>query len=185
MAEPLPPLAGEQHVCPGCDMSYATTGIPAALAALEQIPDQVRAAALAVPEAVRRTRPEPHIWCVVEYACHVRDVYATYTVRLHRTRTELRPSLEPMLNDLRARRFRYARRDLAAVLDELADNVQGFRDEISRTADAEWHRVAARLPHEVRSARWLVRQALHEGRHHIRDITAVGRAAVSSQTSDV
>ena len=57
MAEPLPPLAGELHVCPGCDMSYATTGIPAALAALEQIPDQVRAAALAVPEAVRVHAP--------------------------------------------------------------------------------------------------------------------------------
>jgi hypothetical protein len=121
-------------------MSYATTGIPEALAALEQIPGQVRAAASAVPEAVRRTRPEPHTWCVVEYACHLRDVYATYTIRLHRTRTELRPSLEPMLNDLRARRFRYARRDLDAVLDELADNVHGFRDEISRTADAEWDR---------------------------------------------
>jgi hypothetical protein len=182
MAEPaaLPPLADENHVCPGCDMSYATIGIPAALAALEQIPDQARAAVLAVPEPVRRKRPEPGTWCVVEYACHIRDVYATYTIRLHRARTEVRPSLEPMLNDLRARRFRYAGRDLGAVLDELADNVDGFRDEIRRTSDAEWDRVATRLPHEVRSARWLVRQALHEGHHHIRDVIVVGRAAAGA-----
>jgi hypothetical protein len=179
MAEPLPPLAGEHHVCTGCDMSYATTGIPAALAALEQIPGQARAAALAVPEPLRRTRPAPHTWCVVEYACHLRDVYATYTIRLHRTRTELQPSLEPMLNDLRAPlplrpagsgcRARRARRQR-----------HGFRDEISRTLDAEWDRVATRLPHEVRSARWMVRQALHEGHHHIRDIAAVGRAAAQA-----
>jgi hypothetical protein len=32
------------------------------------------------------------------------------------------------------------------------------------------------LPGEQRSARWLVRQAMHEGVHHLADIRTVGAA---------
>jgi hypothetical protein len=94
---------------------------------------------------------------------------------LHRTRVEERPVLEPMLNDLRARRFRYNRRDLGAVLDELADNAEGFVEEASRVENDDWNRIATRRPEEIRTARWLVRQALHEGLHHLGDISNVGR----------
>jgi hypothetical protein len=80
-----------------------------------------------------------------------------------------------MLNDLRAARFRYNNRDLAAVLDELADNVQGFDDEVARVPDDGWSRIATRMPGEARTARWLVCQALHEGTHHLGDIAAVAR----------
>ncbi|HEV7207290.1 MAG TPA: hypothetical protein VGN54_00975, partial [Mycobacteriales bacterium] len=33
----------------------------------------------------RRRRPSPEVWSVAEYGCHLRDVYVTYTIRLHRT----------------------------------------------------------------------------------------------------
>ena len=155
-------------------MDYAATSLEEALAGLRRMPEEVRIAALAVPAAVRAVRPEPGTWSVIEYACHVRDVYASYTIRLYRTRTEERPALEPMLSDLRAVRFRYRERELDPVLDEVAAHVAGFLDEIDRTKD--WTRTATRLPGEERTALWLVRQALHEGRHHTRDIEAVGRA---------
>jgi hypothetical protein len=79
-----------------------------------------------------------------------------------------------MLNDLRARRFRYNERDIGPVLDELAANVAGFCEEIARVGSGDWDRVATRMPGEQRSARWLVRQAMHEGVHHLADIRAVG-----------
>ncbi|MBO1767309.1 hypothetical protein [Allobranchiibius sp. GilTou38] len=67
--------------------------------------------------------------------CHLRDVCAAYTIRLHRARTEdepvLEPMLEPMLNDLRARRFRC--NDLDAVIAELQATATGFREEVART----------------------------------------------------
>lgn len=106
----------------------------------------------------------------------MRDVYASYTIRLHRTRTEDRPALEPMLNDLRARRFRYNERDVVPILDELDATAAGFCEEIARTGPQDWDRVATRLPGEQRSARWLVRQAMHEGLHHLADIRTVGTA---------
>lgn len=63
--------------------------------------------------------------------------------------------------------------ELAAQTPDLATrlNVAGFLDEVARTSD--WDRLANRLPTEVRTARWLVRQAAHEGMHHLRDIAEV------------
>jgi DinB superfamily len=170
----LPPLAGEDHICADCGMSYAGTALEAAVPALRAVPADVRAAALAVPDAHRRVRPEPATWSVVEYACHVRDVFASFTIRLHRISTEDVPALEPMFADLRAERFRYNEADLGAVLAELDAYVAGFLDEIASTT--AWERTATRRPGEVRTARWLVRHGVHEARHHTLDITAVGRA---------
>src|SRR4051812_50166272 len=78
--------------------------------------DDVRAIAAAVPGRARelvasspdeRWRRADQGWCAAEYLCHVRDVFATFAIRLHRARTEDDPPLEPMFNDLRARRFGY------------------------------------------------------------------------------
>jgi hypothetical protein len=170
----LPPLAGEDHVCAGCGMSYADTELDAAIAALRSVPVEVRAAALAVPDTRLRVRPDPATWSVLEYACHVRDVFATFTIRLHRISTEAEPAFDPMFADLRAVRFHYNDADLHVVLAELDTYVAGFLDEIADTTD--WDRTGTRRPEELRTARWLVRHALHEARHHTGDITAVGNA---------
>jgi hypothetical protein len=89
---------------------------------------------------------------------------------LHRARTEELPVLEPMLNDLRARRFRYADCDVPAVLGELTAAVAGVADELRRVGPDGWERCVTRLPGEVRTVRWLLRNAAHEGRHHLADV---------------
>jgi DinB superfamily len=188
MAEPygthrtrsVPPLAEEDHVCSRCRLSYRDVDIEHAVAVIDSMPARVRAAVDAVSPECRGIRPEANHWSVTEYVCHVRDVYATYTIRLHRARTEDRPALEPMLNDLRARRFRYNHSDLGAVLDQLDATVAGFLDEVARTDSDEWARLVTRLPGEERTARWLVRQALHEGVHHLKDIRLTGEMAGAS-----
>jgi hypothetical protein len=171
--EPVPPLAAEDHVCKDCDLDYAALTLAEAQRVIAGVPDRVRALVRGVPDARCRERPRPETWSVVEYLCHLRDLYATSTIRLHRVRTEDGPVFEPMLNDLRARRFRYRERDLAAVLDELAANVTGFGEETAKVPADGWDRVGTRRPGETRTARWLVRQAAHEGVHHGRDIEAV------------
>jgi uncharacterized damage-inducible protein DinB len=172
----VPPLPAEDHRCGECGFDYASVGPEEAVAGIREVPAAARAAVEAVPEPALRRRPQEDIWSVTEYACHLRDVYVTSTIRLHRARTEERPVLEPMLNDLRARRFRYNARDVRPVLDELADAVAGCCDEADRFAAAEWDRVVTRLPGEERTARWLLRHALHEGVHHLGDLRAVAAA---------
>lgn len=100
-------------------------------------------------------------------------MYVSFTIRLHRIRSEDRPALEPLFNELRASRFRYNECNLPAVIDELASAVAGFLDETVLTSGADWDRTATRLPGETRTARWVVRQAMHEGVHHLGDIRRV------------
>lgn len=180
-APPLPPLPGENHVCAECGLDFRRITVEDALEFISSVPAAVRDTVAPVPAALRRTRPAPGTWSLTEYACHLRDVYMTYTIRLHRTRTEDRPQLEPMLNDLRARRFRYNDRDLRAVLDDLAAGAAGFREEALSAAPGDWDRVASRLPGEYRTARWLARQAMHEGRHHLHDLRAVAASVTMAQ----
>jgi DinB superfamily len=171
----LPPLAAEDHVCDACGLAYADLTITDAVAEIRELPDAVRASVDAVPADLRRVRPAADVWSVTEYVCHVRDVFVVYTIRLRRARTEEAPVVDPMFGDLRAVRFRYADADLAAVLDDLARAAAGFRDEIADTRPDEWTRTIHRLPGETRTATWIVRQATHEGRHHVRDIAHVAR----------
>lgn len=179
----LPQLAAEDHICSRCALAYSEILVEHAAEVIRAMPAAVREAVFAIPEHIRRLQPDPRVWSVTEYVCHLRDVYATYTIRLHRVRTEDRPALEPMLNNLRARRFRYNERHVVPILDELAANAAGFCEEIASTGPQDWDRVAIRRPGEQRSARWLVRQAMHEGVHHLADIHTVGTAAGTSATS--
>jgi hypothetical protein len=175
----IPPLVAEDHVCLQCRLSYLGTSVESAVEVIRSLPADVRSAVSAVPTEALRVRPIVDRWSVTEYLCHLRDVYIAYTIRLHRARTEDGPVLEPMFNDLRAQRFRYNQSHAEFVLDELAAAVAGFCDEVSRTRPDEWERVVTRGPGEQRTARWLVRQAMHEGRHHLDDIRRTGEAAIS------
>ena len=110
------------------------------------------------------------MWSAIEYLCHVRDVYATFTIRLHRARTDGRPSRCSRTCGPSGSVCPYP---LDAVLAELAAVVDGFTDEVADTRPGEWGRVVTRLPGEERTALWLVRQALHEGAHHLHDVERV------------
>jgi hypothetical protein len=177
----LPPLAAEDFSCTVCGIDYPAVTVTAALTAIERQPGRLRTTVMNVPGGVLRTRPDPGTWSALEYLCHLRDVFAAAAIRLYRIRTEDHPLLEPLFNDLRAERFSYNNRELLPVLDELTDNARGFCEEVRRTPPDDWSRRASRLPGEVRTARWLLRQTMHEGMHHERDIRQVAnRAAAGS-----
>jgi ribonuclease BN (tRNA processing enzyme) len=159
----LPPLAAEDHTCDACGLVYPETEIDDAVSVIAGLPGAVREVVGAIPPELHPVRPSPGVWSVAEYVCHLRDVYVTFTIRLHRVRTEHQ-----------ARRFRYNDCDLAATLDELAAAAAGFCNEVACTGEHDWDRVVARLPGEQRTARWLVRQAMHEGVHHLGDIRRIG-----------
>jgi len=165
--------AGEDHVCGSCCLAYAQVTLDDAVRAIQALPVRLRAAVDGVPSRIRRQRPGPSAWSVAEYACHIRDVLISTTIRLHRGRTESSPAVDPMFNDLRAKLFGYNQADLAAVLEETAAAVAGLCQEISRMNGPDWDRVVLRRPGEQRTTRWLVRQAMHEGLHHLADIAAV------------
>ncbi|MGH7912982.1 MAG: DinB family protein [Candidatus Dormibacteraceae bacterium] len=146
-----------------------------ARAIVATLPERYRSMVSGLPESTLGARPAPTVWSPLEYLCHVRDVFVTHLIRLYRSRTEDDPALEPMYNDLRAARLRYRERDLAATLDELEAAVQGLLCESDRVRPDGWSRVVHRLPGERRTAAWLLRNAAHEGVHHLRDLEGTSR----------
>lgn len=167
----LPPLAGEDFSCDMCGITYPDITLADAIDAIQMLPARLRSTMQAVPDSTLRVRPTPEVWSPIEYLCHIRDVLVSGTIRLYRTRTEDVPSIEPMFNDLRTVRFAYAHRQVEAVLAEIADDTAGFLAEVARMPAEGWNRRLRRLPGETRTATWLVRQTMHEGEHHLLDIT--------------
>jgi hypothetical protein len=169
----VPALVTEDHVCQPCGINYLEVTVEAALSSIDAFPAQLRTVLSEIPKEDLRVRPEPRFWSVVEYVCHIRDVLAATTIRLHRTRTEDHPAIDPMLNDLRANRFAYINRELPPLLDEVTDMTDGLLREAARMSGSDWNRTHFRYRGEDRSARWLIRQAMHESAHHLRDIAQV------------
>jgi DNA segregation ATPase FtsK/SpoIIIE, S-DNA-T family len=122
--------------------------------------------------SVLANRPEPTVWSVLEYGCHVRDVLVVQRERVLLALVEDRPTFVPMYRDERV--------VLAGYADELATSVaQG----IGSSAFLLAHLFARLTPEQfVRSCMyaypeprerdilWVGRHTLHECNHHLLDI---------------
>lgn len=166
----LPPLVPEDYVCDACQIAYSDMTLLDSVRLIQTVPDSVESALANTPPAGLHVRRIAASWTVAEYLCHLRDVFVTYTIRLHQGHTEGVPTVTPMFNDLRAVRFRYNATDPLSVASELSLAILGFCDETEEVGDSDWNRVVARGIGEHRSLQWLVRQAAHEGHHHVNDI---------------
>jgi DinB family protein len=168
----LPPLFAEDHTCEQCGLAYLSLDVDTCLGLVAESTATLAGLLPGVSDEALRRRPAPEVWSAVEYACHVRDVLLTYAVRVHRGVVEERPALDPMYGDWRAGRFGYAAMPLDVLLVELGAAATGFAAEVGTVPDDAWDRTVVRRPEEVRTVRWLVRQAAHECVHHLADITA-------------
>lgn len=120
-------------------------------------------------DSLVRERPAPEVWSALEYAAHVRDVFANYDAWIAQCLAEDRPVLEgPLPDDMSAER-RYNEDDPAAVADALAANAERLAATVAAIPPDGWDRVGLRRDEE-RSVRLTARRAVHEGSHHLLDI---------------
>jgi len=168
----LPPLPAVDHTCPACGFSYAAGGLDDSLLAVHAGVAALRDSLTGAGDEVRR-RPAAGGWSAVEYLAHVRDVLVTSSLRLHRVIHEDRPVLEPMYNDWRAARLRYADEDVPALLDQLERAANALAEEVASVREGTWARTGGRYPDEQRPAAWFVRHAAHEVTHHLQDVRAL------------
>jgi len=163
--------------CDACGLTYDEHGpirIPSEIHALGARYGAVLTDT-ATDEALLTTPPGPGIWSPVEYGCHLRDVLLAQRERFLTALVEDRPTFTPIYRDQRAELARYsdetprqAAAGIALAADLLAWVLNGLvSDEWSRTC------VYGFPERSVRTLLWLAQHTLHEGEHHLWDISGI------------
>jgi len=170
----------EQQKCEECGFVYETVSPADASAALRSYARRYRAPLTRfLPgedgDALLRRRPDPTTWSALEYAGHVRDVFANYDRWIHQTLLEDRPVLNSYDPAGVVDADRYNDADPPTVADDLAAKAGQLADTIDSVPADAWERVGLRRGQE-RSLLFTARRAVHEGHHHLLDIGRVMRA---------
>jgi uncharacterized damage-inducible protein DinB len=129
-----------------------------------------RLAALADDDV--RAHPVAGSWSVLEYACHVRDIFRIQTTRVQLALTEWEPSFAPMRRDERALEEGYNDQPVPTVTRELQDAAAILAGTFDGLSDEDWQRRGFyNWPtRQLRTVEWIGRHTVHEAEHHRRDI---------------
>ena len=120
-------------------------------------------------DAVVRQRPAPEVWSPLEYAAHVRDVFANYDRWIRQCLAEDGPVLEGPGSDELAVAGRYNEEDRTAVAEAVGANAERLAATVEAVPGDAWDRAGLRRGEE-RSVLLMARRAVHEGSHHLLDI---------------
>ncbi|MFG2823446.1 DinB family protein [Kitasatospora sp. NPDC048365] len=155
----------------------ADCGLDTPAVAREAVPGMIRANAAAWlgllaadPEELRR-RPEPQTWSDLEYACHVRDVFRIFAVRLDLMLTQDGPLFPNWDQDTTAVAERYREQDPARVAVELADGAEALATAFEQVADGQWQRTGDRSDGARFTVESFSRYLIHDPVHHLYDVT--------------
>jgi hypothetical protein len=122
---------------------FRSVTLPEALQRLAEMPAILRDKVAQATAAQLRWRPNEQAFCLVEHACHLRDLEREgYAVRLARMLAEEAPVLEGFEGDVIARERDYMSQDAHRAASEFASAREAFvararaltGDEMSRTA---------------------------------------------------
>ena len=120
-------------------------------------------------DSVVRQRPAPEVWSALEYAAHVRDVFANYDRWIGQCLAEQGQVLEGPGPDELAAAGRYNEDDPAAVAEAVGANAERLAATVAAVPADGWDRAGVRRGEE-RSVLLMARRAVHEGSHHLLDI---------------
>jgi hypothetical protein len=159
----------EPERCAECGFDGTRLTIADAVTALRSMGRRWRELFEDVESDRLRERPAPNVWSALEYAAHTRDV-----LRLHRS--GLGPILageEPTFPGMEPEDdgpdHGYNALDPPKVLDDLDEAAGAIADRAERELPSHWDRTATIEGRKV-EAGWLLRHAVHDASHHLRDV---------------
>ena len=156
--------------CDECGLDAAAVE-PSALAAA--VRDEAERWARVLDGVDVRRRPAPEVWSPLEYACHVRDVFAVFAGRVEQMLREDEPELGWWDHEAAVTDERYNEQAPEAVLDGVCRNAEQLASALDAVPDDGWTRAGVRRGTERFTVAGLARFALHESHHHRRDATPV------------
>ena len=162
------------YVCPECGLDYDTISPSDAVTAFRSFPRRYREAFGDADAATAHRRPDPATWSAVEYTAHVADVFEAFTQLVGRMRAGDGAKVDDLVwdQDERAAQQRYNDRAAEDVLTALAASAGTMADATAQVTASEWKRTAE-FPWGERDLLIMVRNGVHEGAHHLRDIGRV------------
>jgi DinB superfamily len=124
-------------------------------------------------------RPTDDRWSALEYACHVRDVYRLYNLRLHLMLDEDDPRFPNWDQDASAVEDRYGEQDPVAVAAEIEAAGSTLADSFDRVTGEQWERTGERSDGARFTIDTFARYLLHDPVHHVGDVES-GYAAIDA-----
>ena len=163
-------LAGETvETCEQCRFDAAQYDLQDTLGSLRALGPMWRQTVEGAGEEVLATRPASDVWSATEYAAHTADVIETVSRLLHGILTTddlaLPEPPDPPEPTTPAGGSAEAIDRLAANAMRLHEKARAYGPERARA----WRRTA-RIGDDDVSAAWLVRHAVHDAVHHLRDV---------------
>jgi len=134
---------------------------------------------LAGDEPNLRRRPRPDRWSALEYAAHVRDVFALYDQRLRLMLTQDGPRYPNWNQDETAVEKNYAEADPADVAAELSSNTANLAAQFDSVAEEDWERTGFRSDGAAFTVESFARYFIHDPQHHLHDVR-IGLATLDS-----
>ena len=117
-------------------------------------------------------RFRPDRWSVLEYACHVRDVFRIYDGRLARMLDEDGPRYDNWDQDATAAADRYHTQEPARVGPELVDAAEIVAARFDAVAPEQWDRTGFRSDGAAFTIESFARYFVHDPVHHLWDVGA-------------
>ncbi len=124
--------------------------------------------------AVHPGRPDPAVWSPLEYACHVRDVYALFDERISLMLTEWNPLYPNWDQDATAVADRYEEQEPAAVVTSLVVAAEAMAARLDGIAPDDQQRPGRRGDGALFTVDTIARYMIHDPIHHVWDVTTSG-----------
>jgi hypothetical protein len=117
-----------------------------------------------------RDRPSDDRWSVLEYGCHVRDVFGLYHRRLLLMLAEDNPTFANWDQDATALEDRYSEQDALRVADDLSHSAGELAAAFDDLTDDQWMRTGARSDGAHFTVESFARYLVHDPVHHLHDV---------------
>ena len=166
--------------CPDCGLVYDSLAPQDAIQALRSFPRRYREVIgpFIDDEDVLRRRPDPSTWSALEYTAHVADILEAMTPQLVEiVQKDDPPTDDPLDQDARAVDRGYNDMEPSDVLEWLSRSATTAADTCAGFSPDDWSR-KAEFPYGQRELIDVVRNMVHEGVHHLRDVERVLRAVI-------
>jgi hypothetical protein len=166
--------------CPECGLVYDSISPQDAIQALRSFPRRYREVIgpFVDDDEVLRRKPDPQTWSALEYTAHVADVFDSLTPDIVKMVQQDDPRLpDPWNPDERADVGRYNEMEPEAALEWLQRAATQSADTIANFSPEDWSRTGE-FDFGRREVIDTVRNLVHEGVHHLRDVENVLRAVI-------